>query len=62
MGDTSKGCTVNPLIKEPWWKQVARLLVDIILLSTKLGVITTNVAAAMRDRASVNYIAMHAYT
>ena len=33
-------------------EEVARLLVDV--LSTKLGVITTNIVAAMRDRASVN--------
>ena len=37
-------------------EEVARLLVDV--LSTKLGVSTTNVVAAMRDRASVNSVAM----
>ena len=37
-------------------EEVARLLVDV--LSTKLGVLTTNVVAAMRDRASVNSLAM----
>ena len=37
-------------------EEVARLLVDV--LSTKLGVLTTNVVAAMRDRASVNSVAM----
>ena len=42
------------LSKSP--EEVARLLVDI--LSTKLGVITTNTVAAMRDRASVNSVAM----
>ena len=38
-------------------EEVARLLVDV--LSTKLGVLTTNVVAAMRDGASVNSVAMH---
>ena len=37
-------------------KEVARLLVDV--LSTKLGVPTSNIVAAMRDRASVNSVAM----
>lgn len=37
-------------------EEVARLLVGV--LSTKLGVLTTNVVAAMRDRASVNSVAM----
>lgn len=37
-------------------EEVARLLVDV--LSTKLGVTTANIVAAMRDRASVNSVAM----
>ena len=37
-------------------EEVARLLVEV--LSTKLGVLTNNVIAAMRDRASVNSVAM----
>ncbi len=37
-------------------EEVARLLVDV--LSTKFGVPTKNIVAAMRDRASVNSVAM----
>ena len=37
-------------------EEVARLLVHV--LSTKLGVLTMNVVAAMQDRASVNSVAM----
>ena len=37
-------------------EEVARLLVDV--LSTKVGVPTKNIVAAMRDRASVNSVAM----
>ena len=37
-------------------EEVARLLVDV--LSTKLGVPTSNIVAAMRDRASVNSVEM----
>ena len=57
MGRMSKGCTVTLLLsKSLSGEEVARLLVDV--LSTKLGVLTTNVVAATRDRASVNSLAM----
>ena len=53
MGCMSKSCLLSKSLSG---EEVARLLVDV--LSTKLGVSTTNVVAAMRDRASVNSVAM----
>jgi hypothetical protein len=44
------------LSKSMTGEEVARLLVEV--LSTKLGVLNKNVVAAMRDRASINSVAM----